>query len=102
MIDLNEQEGYTLNSIITNFKSGIYLNYYKNRSLEIYCHQFIKEYKIKFEISGQVIDSDIDDEIIVTLNDMTKWNQLQAYIVKDDFKSKVFPYCNRDHRILST
>ncbi|CAD8206747.1 unnamed protein product [Paramecium octaurelia] len=76
----------TLIEILTSIKSEMY-NIQKD-VIELFCQQ-TELSGAKYQLEAKIILSDKDDEFFVTINDTTKQNEIQQFIVKEEFKSKI-------------
>ncbi|CAD8042812.1 unnamed protein product [Paramecium primaurelia] len=76
----------TLIEILTSIKSDMF-NLQKD-VIELFCQQ-TEISGAKYQLEAKIILSDKDDEFFVTINDTTKQNEIQQFIVKEEFKSKI-------------
>ncbi|CAD8196458.1 unnamed protein product [Paramecium pentaurelia] len=76
----------SLIEILTSIKSETY-NLQKD-VIELFCQQ-TEISGAKYQLEAKIILSDKDDEFFVTINDTTKQNEIQQFIVKEEFKSKI-------------
>ncbi|CAD8097999.1 unnamed protein product [Paramecium sonneborni] len=90
---INQQqykETNKLSEIIENYKEGKLWETTNsiNNSLELFCQHFWENSKCS-TYSGQIIINQEDDEIILTLIDISKQNKYYDEMIKDQFKTSI-------------
>lgn len=80
----------SLSKVLNNFTKGLYNECLDSaiNSLELYCQHQWSDGKIQ-QFQASLVDNIKDDELIVIIHDITRQNELQQLIIKDEFKAKV-------------